>query len=98
MIIDIIKCLIIILIINRIDNDIIENINLFISIKLIIKIILNDVFLGDRFINKILFLLLIDRLIIVIHIINVIFNENVMLWEFENMYGFRLIKLFINII
>lgn len=59
-IIDIIKCPIIILIINRIDNDKIVKINLFISIILIIIIIFIEVLFGDIFINKILNLLFIE--------------------------------------
>jgi hypothetical protein len=84
-IIDKIKCLIIILIINRIDKDIIVNSILFSSIVLIIRIIFKDVFLGDKFINKIFSLLLIEKLIIIIHKINVRFRVNVILWELENM-------------
>ena len=58
--IDIIKWPIIILIINRIERDIIINKRLFNSIILIIKIIFNDVFFGDIFINIIFVLLLIE--------------------------------------
>jgi hypothetical protein len=38
-----------------------------------------DVFLGDKFINKIFNLLLIEKLIIIIHKINVKFKVNIML-------------------
>lgn len=49
-VIDMIRWLIIILIINRNDNEIMINISLFNSIKLIGKIIILDLFLGVRLI------------------------------------------------
>lgn len=69
-IIFIIKCPIIILIINRIDNEIIRKMNLFISIKLITIINFFVVFFGDMFNIKIIGFLIIN-IRFIIHIIRV---------------------------
>lgn len=79
------------LIIKRIDKDIIINNSLLNSIKLIIKIIFKEVIFGEKFINKMFKLLNIEKIIINNHIFKVMFNVNIILLVGDKIFGKMLI-------
>lgn len=84
-------CPIIMLIINRIDSDMIENNILFISIILMIGRIINIVDLGEKFI-KLMFQLFINiKITDIIHIFIVKFKVNMIFLDIEKFIGIRLI-------
>lgn len=81
------------MIINRIDKDIIIKIILFNSIRLIIKIIFNKVIFGEKFINIIFKLFIMQNIFIINHKFNVIFKVNMILFDIEKNIGIKFIKL-----
>lgn len=90
-----IRCPIIMLIIRRIDMDMVRKINLFNSMMLIAKIIDRLVLLGDIFMNSRFRLFRAEIKIAVVHMINVKFRVNEIFTEFEYMDGARFTRFII---